>query len=90
MQTDYMEPRTKKNPADYPQLLFRLSKEDKDLIEAQIEEIVEILNANIGPRQIKAKKGQVAVEALKRGLVELRTEYSNKKFTKKTRSEKKV
>ncbi len=78
-----MESRTKKSPADYPQFLIRLSKEDKELIEAQIEELLDVLNKSIGPRQIKFKKGEIAVEALKRGLIELKSEIGNKKYSKK-------
>lgn len=78
-----MEPRTKKMPSDYPQLLFRLSQEDKNEIEGQIEELLELLNEDIGPRQIKFKKGEIAVEALKRGLIELKSEIGTKKYSKK-------
>lgn len=77
-----MESRIKKSPADYPQFLIRLSKEDKEQIEAQIEELLDVLNSNIGPRQRKFKKGEIAVEALKRGLVELKSEIGNKRSNK--------
>ncbi len=79
-----MESRIKKSSTtDYPQLLFRLSQEDKDLIEEQIDELLKIKNADLSPRQIKFKKGEIATDALKRGLVELRAEVGQKKFSKK-------
>ena len=74
-----MEIKTRKQASDYQQMLLRPSKEDKELIETQIESLLMILNANLSPRQKKFKKNDIAIEAMKRGLFQMKSELEIEK-----------
>jgi hypothetical protein len=69
-----METRSKKQASDYPQMLIRVSQEDKEVIESQIETLLVFLNSQLDPSVKKIKKTSIAVDALKRGLKEMMKE----------------
>jgi hypothetical protein len=74
-----MEIKTKKQASDYQQMLLRPSVEDKELIEALIESLLITLNSNLAPRQKKFKKNDVAIEAMKLGLAQMKSEIRERK-----------
>jgi uncharacterized protein YsxB (DUF464 family) len=73
-----MELKIRKESGDYPQFQFRISEEEKKLIQHQIEVVLKQLNSLIGPDHKKFKKNDVIIEAIKRGLKSLDDEYKKK------------
>jgi hypothetical protein len=62
----------KKSPLDYPQLSFRISKEDKININSLAEEVLEASNAGLEPGKKVFRKNAVLVDALYLGLLTLK------------------
>jgi hypothetical protein len=58
----------KKNPADYPQLAFRVTKGNKERLNALIEQVQRELNERRGEDDPFINKNDVIVEALEKGL----------------------
>lgn len=66
-------PRGKKaRPNDYPIFAFRVSEDEKDLLNAEIERVVAALNRHLTDDEKVWRKNDVIVEALKRGLAQLK------------------
>lgn len=61
----------KKTPSDYPQLAFRLSQDDKDVIMKKVDALHVKLNMKLGEDEYKIKKNDILVEAIKIGLKSL-------------------
>ncbi|MGE0631248.1 MAG: hypothetical protein AB7O96_02490 [Pseudobdellovibrionaceae bacterium] len=62
----------KKRPQDYPQMAFRISKEDKKRINALAEEIVQKSNRRLSPQDKVFRKNDVLIDALYKGLLDLK------------------
>lgn len=58
----------KKNPSDYPQLAFRVTKANKERLNALIDQVQEELNQLRGDDDPFINKNDVIVEALEKGL----------------------
>ena len=69
----------KKDSNDYPLVAFRVSQEEKDEIMEGLEELVNIINKNKDEDEKLARKNKVFVEAIKRGIVDLKKDYPRKK-----------
>lgn len=66
-------PREKKTqPSDYPIFAFRVSSEEKDALNVEIERVAEILNKQLSEDEKVWRKNDVIVAALKRGLVQMK------------------
>lgn len=66
-------PREKKTqPSDYPIFAFRVSNEEKDVLSVEIENVVKLLNKRVSEDEKVWRKNDVIVEALKRGLAQLK------------------
>lgn len=61
----------KKTPADYPQLIFRVSQTDKDKLHQLIEQVVDLANEHRLESARKFRKNDVIVDALFLGLLSL-------------------
>ena len=64
--------RPKKTPADYPQMAFRISEDDKKNINFLAEELINVSNASLQPKQKLFRKNEILVDALYLGLLELK------------------
>lgn len=73
-----MRAKRKKQPGDYPQMIFRISQEDKDKLHDLIDRIASLANKKTGMSGFqKIRKNDVIVTALFFGLQSL-----EKKLTK--------
>lgn len=70
----HMEPKKKKTSADYPQFQFRLSQNDKEEIQNRIDKLYETFNKGLNEQYKNFKKGEIVLEALKRGISSLEKE----------------
>lgn len=57
-----------KTPEDYEIFSFRTTKEDKEALNAAIEEVVELYNRRLDEGHRKIRKNDVIMEALEKGL----------------------
>lgn len=69
----------KKDSNDYPLVAFRVSQAEKDEIMQSLEELVEIINKNKSEDEKAARKNKVFVEAMKRGIANLKKDYLKRK-----------
>lgn len=61
--------RTKADPSDYPIFAFRLSKEDKALVQQRVSDAVEVINKTRDKEnRTRVRKNEVIVDALLLGL----------------------
>lgn len=67
-----MKAERKKTPEDYEIFSFRTTKEEKDALNAAIEEVVELYNNKLGDEDRKRRKNDVVMEAIERGLAIMR------------------
>jgi len=74
-----MKRRKKKSPNEYPLFGCRVMPEIKEELDQLLVEVVEIKNRSIEVDEIKYKKNEVFVLALKRGLKQLKTESMGRK-----------
>lgn len=65
----------KKSPADYPQMAFRISDEDKKKLTDLIEEVHHLANKRTTEDEKKTKKNELIVVALFAGLQSLKKKY---------------
>lgn len=72
----------KKDSNDYPLVAFRVSQEEKDEIMQQLEELVEIINMNKSEDEKAIRKNKVFVEAMRRGIADIKKGYSKSKQKK--------
>lgn len=70
----------KKSPLDYPQLSFRISKEDKININTLADEVLNASNATLEPGDKVFRKNAVLIDALYLGLLTLKNKRA--KLTK--------
>lgn len=70
-----MKREKKKNPADYPQMAFRVSDEDKQKLSELIDEVHNRANRNSAEDEKKIKKNELIVAALFSGLHSLKKKY---------------
>ena len=68
----------KKTPADYPQMIFRITQADKDRISELVEKVTLLHNEYGSPDHKKIRKNDVIVDALFYGLL-----HFEKSFLKK-------
>ncbi|MES3037160.1 MAG: hypothetical protein V4736_04560 [Bdellovibrionota bacterium] len=59
----------KKLPNDYPQMIFRISEEDKKRISQLVDKVTRLHNDNLLPHMKKIRKNDVIVDALFYGLL---------------------
>jgi len=59
----------KKSPADYPQMIFRISQADKERITELVEKVTRLHNNTRLPNMKKIRKNDVIVDALFYGLL---------------------
>ncbi len=69
----------KKDSNDYPLVAFRVSQEEKEQIMMLLEELVEIINKGKNDDDKAVRKNKVFVEAIKRGIADLKKDYFKKK-----------
>lgn len=62
----------KKTPADYPQIAFRVSKEDKKHITNQIDKIQQVMNKRRKDDDPFLNKNDIFIMALNEGLKKLK------------------
>ncbi|MGZ3781531.1 MAG: hypothetical protein ACXVCY_12840 [Pseudobdellovibrionaceae bacterium] len=62
----------KTRPSDYPIFAFRVSDEEKDNLNSEIEYVADLLNKRLSEDEKVWRKNDVIVEALKRGLAQLK------------------
>ncbi|MGE3684297.1 MAG: hypothetical protein AB7G93_21465 [Bdellovibrionales bacterium] len=62
----------KKMPADYPLIAFRVSEEVKKELHKLIEDVQEHYNRALKSEQLPYKKNEIVVEALRRGLRQMK------------------
>ncbi len=75
--------RQQKKPADYPQMIFRVSQEDKDRIYGLIDKVVGLLNRDAerdGTHRVR--KNDVIVDALLIGLENLEKKFKRRSVQK--------
>ena len=63
--------RIKKTPADYPQLQFKVSQEEKDEIMERIKVLVNYFNEHRDESELMYRNNDIAKMALERGLTYL-------------------
>lgn len=68
----------KKTPADYPQMIFRVSQEDKERLAELIEKVTGLANQSLLEGSKKFRKNDVIVDALFLGLLSLEKRMSRK------------
>jgi hypothetical protein len=61
----------KKTPADYPQMIFRISQADKDRISELVENVTRLHNDTRLPHMKKIRKNEMIVTALFFGLLRM-------------------
>lgn len=71
----WVEPKKRKTSADFPQFQFRISEEEKERIQNQLEKLMKLMNSKIGKEDRPFKKNEVIIDALKRGMASLEKEY---------------
>lgn len=69
------KPRLKKTPADYPQMAFRVSEEDKNRLLSLINEVHSLANSKITEDQRRVKKNELIVDALWKGLLDMKRQH---------------
>lgn len=62
----------KKSPADYPQMAFRVSDEDKKKLTELIEDVHHLANKKAAEDEKKTKRNELIVAALFAGLQSLK------------------
>jgi hypothetical protein len=72
----------KKTPADYPQMIFRVSQADKDRLHQLIEQVTGLANEHRLESAKKFRKNDVIVDALFLGLLSLERRLAKRKGTK--------
>jgi hypothetical protein len=72
----------KKTPADYPQMIFRVSQTDKDRLHQLIEQVTDLANEHCRESAKKFRKNDVIVDALFLGLLSLEKRLAKRKGTK--------
>jgi hypothetical protein len=70
-----MKREKKKSPADYPQMAFRISDEDKKKLTDLIDDVHRLANKNAAEDEKKTKKNELIVTALFTGLQSLKKKY---------------
>ncbi len=73
----------KKDSNEYPLVAFRVSQEEKDEIMQMIDDLVEIINKHKQEDEKSVRKNKVFVEAIKRGINDIREDYLKSKTRKK-------
>ncbi|MDC1174206.1 hypothetical protein OAT67_02350 [Bacteriovoracaceae bacterium] len=66
-----MKTNKKKSPSDYPMFSFRVSEDDKEMLNIQIEKAVKLLNKKLDEDDRAIRKNDVIVKALNIGLKEV-------------------
>jgi hypothetical protein len=61
----------KKNPADYPQMNFRVSQADKERLSELIEKVTDLHNKTRLPHMRVVRKNDIIVDSLFYGLLRL-------------------
>ena len=72
----------KKQRTDYPQLAFRIKKEDKEGIMSFIDDLQRMANSGLGPDDKRVKKNELMVDAIWLGLLQLKKKYRHLKKAK--------
>lgn len=67
-----MKREKRKKPSDYPQIAFRVSEEDKEIVSRLVDEAHVLLNKNLDEDSYKIKKNEIVVSALILGLMEIK------------------
>lgn len=70
-----MKREKKKSPADYPQMAFRVSDEDKEKLTDLIDDVHRLANKSAAEDEKKTKKNELIVAALFAGLQSLKKKY---------------
>lgn len=70
-----MKREKKKRPADYPQMAFRVSDEDKEKLAELIDDVHRLANKSAAEDEKKTKKNELIVAALFSGLQTLKRKY---------------
>lgn len=65
----------KKSPADYPQMAFRISDEDKQKLADLVDDVHRLANKSAADDEKKTKKNELIVTALFAGLQSLKKKY---------------
>jgi hypothetical protein len=68
----------KKRPADYPQMAFRVSEEDKQRLSDLINQVHSLANKGVAEDEKRTKKNALIVAALFAGLQSLKRRYGSK------------
>lgn len=63
-----MKAKKKKTPADYPQMQFKVDQATKDDFTHRIDRLVDLYNSKKSPEELKTRKNDVIIDALKKGL----------------------
>lgn len=58
----------KKQPSDYGQFYFRIPKDEQELIEDEIQELLAVLKARTSENDLVPKRNELILRALRRGL----------------------
>ena len=67
-----MKPRQKKTPSDYPQFAFRLTASEKEWLQRELQIVEDLKNKRLEPGAPMIRRNDIALEALRIGLRELR------------------
>jgi len=62
----------KRKSSDYPQLAFRITESQKNELMELIKEVVSLINKEIPRGEHIFRKNDITIEALKRGLAEMK------------------
>jgi hypothetical protein len=72
-----MKREKKKSPADYPQMAFRVSEEDKQRLADLVDQVHRLANKGAADDDKKTKKNELIAAALFSGLQSLKKKYSS-------------
>ncbi|MCB9062527.1 MAG: hypothetical protein H6622_13475 [Halobacteriovoraceae bacterium] len=61
-----------RQPSDYPQFAFRLSATAKEKLTEMINEVTDYCNKDLGPGEYMFRKNEIIIEALERGLKDIK------------------
>lgn len=70
-----MKREKKMRPSDYPQMAFRVSEEDKQLLGDLIDDVHRLANEDVAEDEKKTKKNELIVNALITGLQVIKKKY---------------
>ena len=72
-----------RRPSDYPQFAFRLSAEVKEKLSQMVKEVTDLYNENLPPGEYIFRKNDIIIDALERGLTDMKKDLPRKKKIKR-------